>query len=238
MKKFLILLLTVFGLVACKMPESTIYYENLYGFGDVSGTQIHLEASGAVLQVTEDQTDSKWMHEKSNFLLCDFLGITDQGTYETRLKLYEPVTCKAVLAKSTTDPAVYGHDAVCYYQDWGADPAKHLLNAACLVTSLKNSETPHTVDLVWDDIRSNADTLYLELHHQGQGESFEDETHETSDFQIDIHYLRFDLSGAIPSSAGRSIVLSFEWDWFEDQNNLLFRDKPKHFQVCKVLQLE
>ena len=238
MKKFPILILSLLGLVACNPPESTFYYENLYGFGEVSGTQIRIEATGATLKVTEDQTDSKWMHEQTIFFLCDLLGMPVQGAYETRLKMYEPVTRRAVLAKSTADPTVYGTDAACFYQDWGSYPAKHLLDVACLVTSLKNSETPHTVDLVWDDTRSNADTLFLELHHQGQGESFENTDYDTKDFQVDTHYLRFDLSRAIPSDADESIIISLEWDWFETEDNNLLRDKPRHYQVFGTFELE
>ena len=239
MKKILILLIPVLGLIACSPGGSSFYYENVYAFADVStGGSLVLSPQGTRLQVTEDQTDGKWMQEQTVIILCDLTGITETGAYETRLKMYEPVTRKAVLTKSTADPAVYGTDAVTLYQDWGSDPKARWLNVSCLATSLKNSETPHTIDLVVDDVRSNADTVYLELHHQGSGESFENEGHPTSDFQVDTYYLRFDLSGAIPADAGNSIVLSIEWDWFKTENGNLLRDQPIHDSATGTFNLK
>lgn len=240
MKKILFLLLPVFGLLACnRITENTVLYQNVYGFGDVvSGTEIHFDISDVTLQVTEDQTDSKWMHEQTIFFLADLIRISAPNTYETRIKMYEPVTRKAALAKSAADPAVYGTDAVALYQDWGSDPLRRYINVSCVTTSLKDSETPHTVDLVWDDVRSNSDTLYLELHHQGHGESYENEDYEADAFQMDTHYMRFDLAGAIPPGAGSSIVISLEWDWFETEYDLLVRDEPKHYQVFGTLELD
>ena len=115
--------------------------------------------------------------------------------------------------------------------------AERWIDVSCLTTSLKDSQTPHTVNLVLDDVRSNTDTVYLELHHQGSGESFENETWPTTDFQIDTHYLRFDLSGAIPPEARESIVLQIEWDWFEAANGLLLRDKPEHRKISGTFYL-
>ena len=239
MKKILFLLLPVFGLLACdRITENTILYQNVYGFGDVvSGTEIHFDISDVTLQVTEDQTDSKWMHEQTIFFLADLIRISAPNTYETRIKMYEPVTRKAALAKNAADPAVYGTDAVALYQDWGSDPLRRYINVSCVTTSLKDSETPHTVDLVWDNVRSNSDTLYLELHHQGSGESYENDAYATSDFQIDTHFLRFDLADAIPSEAGESIVLHIEWDWFETQDDQLVRSKPQHCEANGIFYL-
>ena len=177
------------------------------------------------------------MQQQTIFFLCDLTGFTETGAYQATLKMYEPVARKGVVKKSTSDPATYGTDAVALYQDWGSNPKERWIDVSCLTTSLKDSQTPHTVNLVLDDVRSNTDTVYLELHHQGSGESFENETWPTTDFQIDTHYLRFDLSGAIPPEARESIVLQIEWDWFEAANGLLLRDKPEHRKISGTFYL-
>ena len=238
MKKLLFLLLPLLGVIACKPGESSFYYQNLYAFGTVvSGGQLYVESSGMTIKVTEDLTDGKWMQEQAVFFLCDLTGFAENGSYQASLKSYEPVTRKAALVKSDSDPDVYGNSPVDLQYVWGGNSQKRYIDISCLATSLKNSETVHTIDLVLDDVRSNADTLYLEIHHQGFGESYENEAYGISDFQIDTHYLRFDLSNLIPSSAGPSIVLHFDWDWFEVSNNTLQRDKPKHFEDAGIFTL-
>ena len=238
MKKFLIPLIPLLLALSCTPAKDSFSYQNFYGFGEVEPLgQIVLSGQSVKLQVIEDQTDGKWMQQQTIFFLCDLTGFTETGAYQATLKMYEPVARKGVVKKSTSDPATYGTDAVALYQDWGSNPKERWIDVACLTTSLKDSQTPHTVNLVLDDVRSNTDTVYLELHHQGSGESFENETWPTTDFQIDTHYLRFDLSGAIPPEARESIVLQIEWDWFEAANGLLLRDKPEHRKISGTFYL-
>ena len=232
-------LLSLLALSACTHSgENDAYYENLYGFGDVIGSaQIRMAEPEITFQVTEDQTDSKWMHEKTVFFLCDLTHKKVENRYEARMKFYEPVLCQDVLPKSRTSEAEYGTDAVSFYQDWGANPEKRTFDIACLYTALKDSDREHRIRMILDDTRSNTDTLYLELHHQGFGESFENTAHEAKDYQVNTRYLRFDLSGCIPPDAGDEIVLSIEWDWFVSQNNILSRERS-HNQEFGILKLK
>ena len=174
MKKFLIPLIPLLLALSCTPAKDSFSYQNFYGFGEVEPFgQIVLSGQSVKLQVIEDQTDGKWMQQQTIFFLCDLTGFTETGAYQATLKMYEPVARKGVVKKSTSDPATYGTDAVALYQDWGSNPKERWIDVSCLTTSLKDSQTPHTVNLVLDDVRSNTDTVYLELHHQGSGESFE-----------------------------------------------------------------
>ncbi len=207
-------LASAFCLVSCFDPgDSKFTYTNLYGFGDVRGTWIRLEPDGQALQITEDLTDKKWIAAERIFFCCDILDATDENTFQIRLKSYEPVTITPALFKSESDPDFYGSDAVSFYQDWGLDDTKQTISLAAVTTSLKTSSKVHRVNLVFDDERSNKDTLYFELRHQGFGESFENEDYDEKDFQVNTHYLTFDLSETIPSDAGSSIILRIDWDW-------------------------
>ena len=50
--------------------------------------------------------------------------------------------------------------------------------------------------------------------------------------------MTFDFSGAIPADAGKSIVISVEWDWLvTNAYNMLERER-KHYQGCGILQLD
>lgn len=238
MKRIFILLLPILAVVSCNFERDTIKYQNLQAIGNVDITgQIVIPETGATFLITDDKTDGKWIQQQSIFFICDVDGISETGSYLTTLKEYRPVLRKAALKKSTTDPAFYGDNAVALYQDWGASSKERWICVSCLATSLKNSQTSHSINLVYDDLRTNADTLFLELHHQGSGESYENDAYNTSDFQIDTHFLRFDLAEAIPAEAKESIVLHVEWDWFETQNDQLVRNKPRHCETDGILYL-
>ena len=238
MKRIFILLLPILMIVSCNLEQDTFKYQNFQSIGNVDVTgQIILPETGATFLIMDDKTDGKWRYEQYVYFLCDVDGINATGAYLTTLKEYKPVQRKAALKKSTTDPAFYGNNAVALYQDWGSSIKERWICVSCLATSLKNSQTAHSINLVYDNLRTNADTLYLELHHQGSGESYENDAYATSDFQIDTHFLRFDLADAIPSEAGESIVLHIEWDWFETQDDQLVRSKPQHCEANGIFYL-
>ena len=151
-----------------------------------------------------------------------------------------PVSRQDVVAglyrDAKVESAEYGSDAVSFYQDWGFNPKERTMDIACLYSSLKDSETEHRIYLVFDDVRSNTDTLYLELHHQGHGESYENEAYEAKNFQVNTTFLRFDLGGVIPADAGKQIVFSLEWDWLPTEDDAYLREQ-KHFQVFSTVKL-
>ena len=232
-------LASAFCLVSCFDPgEPSLIYTNLYGFGNVRGTWIQIDSEGQVHQITDDQTDGKWNTVERIFFCCDVLEATDESTFQIRLKSYEPVTVLPALFKSQADPDVYGSDAVAYYQDWGMDPTKRTINMAAVTTSLKSSSTVHTVNLLFDDERSHKDTLFFELRHQGFGESYENEEHTETEYQLDTRFLTFDLSQTIPSNAGSSIAIRIDWDWFETTNLDGLKRERKHEFITGRMPLQ
>ncbi|MBR1575297.1 MAG: hypothetical protein IJ654_02490 [Bacteroidales bacterium] len=232
-------LLCLTALTACFDPSEPEYlYTNLYAFGIVEGGQIRIEPDGITFAVVEDKSDQHWMAHHRIFLCCDVLRMTDETSYEVRLNSYETVNSKPVLVKSETDESVYGTDAVSFDQDWGLDSRQRTLNMALRFTALKNSETTHTIDLVYDDQRSHRDTMFFALHHQGHGESYENTDHEATDFEIRPAYMTFSLSNApVPEGAGSSIVICIEWDWFVPNGLQFLSRETRREKVCGTLYL-
>ena len=213
---FFLISFCLLGLTSCFNPAEPEYIQsNLYAFGSVQDGNIFIEPDGLVFIVDDDKTDEAWKTQGRIFFCCDVLRQTTPSIFEIRLKSYEPVITPAVLAKSQSDEEHYGTDAVAFYQDWGFDPMRYTFNAGVAYTYLKDSDKEHHVTLVWDDVRSNRDTVFFELHHQGSGESYENTEYEATDFEMKGSYMTFDLSRAIPSDAASNLVISFEWDWFE-----------------------
>lgn len=230
-------LASVFCLTSCWDNSGEEYiYTNMYSFGDVRSGQIKIESEGLTLNITEDKSDGKWVDHDHIFFCCDVLRMTAAGVYDIRMNAYEPVVEQAALVKSRTSESVYGSDAVSFYQDWGLDAKNRKLNMSCLTTSRTKSETVHSVNLVYDDIRSHKDTIFFELRHQGQGESYENEAYPADDFQLDTHYITFDFSQCIPADAGTHIIISIEWDWLVNEGGSLGRE-VEHKQECGVLTL-
>ena len=244
MKKFLSLLILL-GLTACFKPSEEKYqYFNLYAFCEVAdGATLRLGITGDTFTVVEDQTDSKWMHQDIVFIFYDILDRKASDQYDIRIKTYQPVTSRPALAMETGGEAVYGSDAVSFYQDWGFDPAHHSFDMACLYTSLKDSETEHQINLVVDYERSSSDTLYLELRHQGHGESFENEAYAAKDFQVNTAFLHFNLShdfaalGLTSGTAGKEMVFCLKWYWFPSENGVLIRE-PGYSEAFATVTLQ
>ena len=226
-------------LSSCFKPEGEQYlYTNLYGIGTVSGITLQFETDGLSFTIADDQTDGKWMTLGRIFFCCDVIRATAADAYDICLKNYEPVTSKPAAFKSQTPESVYGHDPVSLYQDWGLEWKMRRLNFSCLITSLTKSNTVHSVDLVFDDVRSHSDTLFFELHHQGQGESYENTDYPATDFQLETRYMTFDFSSCIPEDAGDSIMIVIEWDWFTSDGTNGLNREVEHQAIVGELTLK
>ena len=238
-KKVLLSLSALLCLIACDRTEGPQFsYTNVYGFAEVRGNVLSIPTQGLDLYVSQDKTDGKWASCSRIFYCCDIFLQSAGSNYEATLKDYAPVTSATVRKKSLSSESTYGTDAVCFYQDWGMEPPTPYFNLSCQITRLKNSSTGHSVSLVFDDTRSNRDTLFFELHHQGQGESYENTAHEADAFEVETRYLTFDLSQAIPADAGDDIVLSLEWDWFKVADQKLKDREKVHQQAFGTMRLK
>ena len=239
--RHLLILLTacVLGLTSCfNSGEPEYLYTNVYGIGAVQGTVIFPDPEGYAFNIVEDRTDKGWLALDRVFFHCDVLRVSESSGYDIRLLGYEPVTSGPALVKSTSDESVYGTNPVSFYQDWGINHKKRTLNLSAVYTALKKSDKVHTVDLVFDDVRSHKDTIFFELHHQGFGESYENKDYEATDFEIQTEYMTVDLSSCIPSDAGSTIIICVEWDWFRSiELNYMDRETIEHKYACGVLRL-
>lgn len=239
MRKILLILAAAFCLTACfEDDREEILFSNYYGFGDVSGSRITMRRDGITLNVTEDKSDGAWQREKRIFLRCDVLRETAPDTYDIRMIDSAPVIERDALVKSQSSEEVYGNDAVSFDQDWGFDAQTVTINMACRYTSLQKSDKQHTLNLVFDDLRSSTDTLFFELRHQGFGESYENTDYEATDFQVNGSYLTFDFSGVMPAGVGKSIIVSIEWDWLVTNGYDMLEREKKHHQVVGTLILD
>lgn len=223
-------------LVSCEKNSGALF-TNASFFGEVQGNTIIVNGTNKYV-VTEDETDAGWQKNKRNFFQGDVLNKSeDGGSYTMRIKSYSKVDIREVLTKGIDDPEVYGSNATCLFEDWGLNPTTGLFDISYLVTFKPESETEHTVDLVFDPERSKQDTVFFELHHNAFGESFENEEIETSKLATGIGYTTFNMKPVFSNIQGDSVVISIEWDWFKQSGEAISRE-TEHQQICGTVRLK
>ena len=156
---------------------------------------------------------------------CEVLKQTDEyGTeYDIKLTSFEPVLTRNPVKKSTIAEGALGTDGINLSDCW-IDGG--YFNTYVNITEVPLSSTRHFINLEWDDLKSNADTVYVSLRHNGFGESFDNEEIDSDKLGISGYYASFPLAGII-SSAGKEFVLHIDWEWFKNDSTKYLREKEK-----------
>lgn len=155
-------------------------------------------------------------------VLCDILNYTEGKTdeFDINLKDFAEVSIDDVIKESEADEEALGDDAAAVHSAW---LSKDYLNIDASYTAFTSSTVKHDIALVLDDLKSNADTVYLSLRHNAHGESFDDASLTTG---IDVigQIFSYPVEQVIPDGT-ESIVLCFTWDWFKSVNGILVKDR-------------
>ena len=179
--------------------------------------------SGMRFHIAENQGGDIPEETKRIIVNCDVLssdGKTPE-TYEIRIISFAPVTvCEPVL-RSEADEDELGYDGIGVDSAWLGGGC---INAFALITFLEGSTTEHTVNMEFDDIRSNSDTLYFTLRHNAFGESFDNAELNEYDLMTSGQYYSFPFEQFIPSGCD-SAVIHLENDWFVTSGSVLTRDR-------------
>lgn len=180
-----------------------------YSFVQVESAKSLKTDSGITFNVIADETDGKWADEKRLYIGYSFDGDNDaRSVYDVTLTDYAPVQVKSALYKSQADSTVYGNDPVQFYGGGisGTAPGRYLNVLACY-TSLKKSDTVHTVDLVVDDEAQTDDgAIHATLTHNGAGEVFGNPSLSTSDLEMSYKYLSFPLDQIVTGGKSEMVI--------------------------------
>lgn len=174
--------------------------------------------SGSIYNVTENSTGTGISDTLKRVMIsCD---VTSQvpGTsneYNIRIIDWAPADCREAIYASSEEAATAGDDGLNIVQAWVS--GGHL-NTFSNFAVLYDSETEHDVNLVYDDFRSNSDTLYFKMHQDGRGESPQNEEYDIPRFAIVGCYSSFPISSIIDgtTAGGKAPILHLEWDWYDD----------------------
>ena len=157
---------------------------------------------------------------------CDVMSKLEGRSDEYNIRLLD------FMAAFTTDPLVAGtdeaeaagHDGVSVTQAWVSGG---YLNGYVTLALPNPANEDHDINLVFDDVRSNTDTLFFEMRHNAHGECPENEDYALPLFRFAGTYVSYPLEGLLPTG-GKKPVVHLEWDWYDNDGSLILRTKSTH----------
>ena len=187
-----------FVLLACASFTSCLKSEyNVSGFvyfaEVIDGT--HLRADGNVIyNIVEDATDSKFVDCRRLIINCDLKTAVVDGKQDIKLNAYSEIKVKDCVSSEDGSVAGFGRDSVYIEPNgriWTANGENQYMTLYVDVPKIKDSETVHDLELVFDKT-SDANEVRFILYHDAHGDIITKETPEDKK-SSDRFYISFVL---------------------------------------------
>lgn len=157
---------------------------------------------------------------------CDVMSKVEGRNDEYNIRLLD------FMAAFTTDPLragtpeaeAAGHDGINVSQAWVSGG---YLNGYLTLALPNPNKEDHDINLVFDETRSSADTLFFEVRHNAHGECPENEENDLYIFHFAGTYVSFPLEGILPKE-GKKPIVHVEWDWYDSDGTSIVRNKSTH----------
>jgi hypothetical protein len=133
--------------------------------------------------------------------------------YDVELMDYTIPIHKAPIKFSTSSAEELVNDPINLAQGWLAGGYFNMLFG---ITMKYGSTTKHLINLQYNDVKSNKDTLYFQLKHNGYGEVYSSTSSATSQIQYGEGYATFPISQLMPSGK-TSVYVTVSWDWYSNE---------------------
>ncbi|SKC57993.1 NigD-like protein [Bacteroidales bacterium WCE2008] len=223
--KFLIPVLLL-AIPACS-GDDTVYY-NATAIGDVVAGRF-VSDDGLVLNIKEKTCDEDFSGLDRAFISFDALRKTGDKEFDIRLNDVAKVLRKDIVFRSEPGGEERGSDPIMLNLGWFSG---EYLNADVVVSFLKGSETPHLINLEFDDVNSGTDTLRFTMKHNGYGEVFGGSIDDgEKKFVLGKTYASFPVRDLIPEGMD-SIPVKISWDWYgTDSDGRLTDEIISHSEV-------
>lgn len=229
MKRFLSVLipLSVMALcmTGCFFLDNTLLYTDT-GMAIVKDSHTLLTDTGMTYHISENQAGALDVSDRIMYQ-CDVLSKTDgnDNEYEVRLTTFAKVMVKDPVPASTVDIQTLGNDGIGIDQGWIAST---YVNALVQYTTATTSSTEHDIDIVYDDVKSNADTIYFKLCHNAHGDCFENESIDAAKIAMEARYISFKVSD-YAEGRNSTFVIRVAWDWYKLEDNVFIREKEEKY---------
>ena len=217
MKTRLIIILAIIAAAFSSCLKDNVIMYGEQTFCDVKDGRLYTD-TGNIYTVVNNSTGEVWDTLSRAFIYCDVLNKTKdaatENEYDIDLKAFARVLPKVPALKSGADDAVVGTDPVLFVQGWVSGVDKLNLNVRFAISYKKESKTMHLLSVLFDDDKSNADTLVFELRHNGNGEVFGGENIQDDETAFTDGYLSFKLDDYLPDNQ-ESIVIRINSMWYK-----------------------
>ena len=229
--KVIFIAFTAVLLISC-LPDRDVLFTDS-GMCTTLGRDRLQTDSGNIYNIVENDSGSLIPDTLKRIMVsCDVLsaGSGKSNEYNIRIIDFRGALCEEPVIASSIPLDTLGIDGVNVVQAWVSGG---YLNSFLNITMKRNSDTAHDVNLLFDDFRSNADTLYFKMRHNAHGESLENPEMSLNDLAFAGLYASFPLNNILPVG-GKYPIVHLEWDWYLDESSPGSREKSTRSGNIKV----
>lgn len=142
------------------------------------------------------------------FINCNVLGREGENTYRVRINRYHQLLTKDIVVGSQTEEKELGHTPIQVKDAWFGGG---YLNVRLGMEFNPSSNTSHLVNVVYDDVKSTSDTIFLTLRHN----AFAD----TIRTRIGAATASFNLEN-IMSAKDSKVYVRLRWQWYTHRGTI------------------
>lgn len=229
--KVIFIAFTAVLLISC-LPDRDVLFTDS-GMCTTLGRDRLQTDSGNIYNIVENDSGSLIPDTLKRIMVsCDVLSAVSgkSNEYNIRIIDFRGALCEEPVIASSIPLDTLGIDGVNVVQAWVSGG---YLNSFLNITMKRNSDTAHDVNLLFDDFRSNADTLYFKMRHNAHGESLENPEMSLNDLAFAGLYASFPLNNILPVG-GKYPIVHLEWDWYLDESSPGSREKSTRSGNIKV----
>lgn len=157
---------------------------------------------GNTLVVDESSVGHDLTDGERVFVNCNILDREDENTYLVRINKYYQLLTKDIIQASETDDEELGDDPVQVKDAWFGGG---YLNMRLGLEYNPSSNTSHLVNVVYDDVKSTADTIFLTLRHN----AFADTVHT----RVGTATASFNMEDIMDGKDSK-VYVRLKWQWY------------------------
>lgn len=166
------------------------------------------------------------------YIICDVLNQTSDNSYEIQLKEWHKVDMKDLVRIGDEGAGKYKNGEGKVTSDpinvAGAWMARNMLNMNINYVLKKESPGVHDYDLLFNDVKSVGDTVYLQLVHNAHNEYYGNSSFKDGDLKVVNGFVSVPIEDVIPDGKDK-IYLKLEWLWHKIENNAIVKETTEYF---------
>ena len=139
---------------------------------------------------------------------CNVLEREDQNTYRVRINRYHQLLTKDIVRSSEAKDEELGDDPIQVKDAWFGGG---YLNVRLGIEYNPSSNTSHLVNVIYDDVKSTSDTIFLDLRHN----AFAD----TIRTRIGAATASFNMEG-IMAGKDDKVYVRLKWEWYTHRGTI------------------